>query len=310
MKKTTTSFIFFALMSSAVAMSAPVMAGDTSARKATQKVVNIDQNEVNKKAISDKANSQYDLLKEVNKGISEGFRKVIDATQFLKEGKQKEAIKALQEATGKFDIALAADPDIALIPIASGLNISELIITPEAIRVQTRLAKELLEDYKVQAARAILLPLRDEMVTRTTFLPMTTYPDAIKLASKMLVDGKTEAAQEILATALSTFVQENSVIPLSILRVEAIIQSASMLDKEKDKEKVLTLLHAADQQLQVAKLLGYTDEDSALYDDLSAQIKVLEKEAKGDNVVEKLYKDLKSSISKLIGAKSKPAADK
>ena len=267
-------------------------------------VVSKEQDKANKKAIVAKAKSQSDLLKEVNKDVSEGFKDVLEATKLIKEDKLKDAIKKLQDATGKFDVALAANPDLGLVPVAGSVAVSELITTPESIKAQVKLATEFLEDSKVQAARALLAPLQDDMVTSTTYLPMATYPDAIKLATKMLVDGKKDAALATLATALSTFVEEESVIPLSLLRAEAMIVAASELDKEKEKEKALILLDAAQQQLQIATALGYTTRSTELYEDLSDQIKALKKEVKGGNVVERLYKKLKASFSNLISKKS------
>ena len=272
--------------------------------EATKPAVSKAQDKANKKAIVDKANTQNELLKEVDKGIGEGLNKVVEATQLIKDDKVKEAIKALQEATGKFDIALAANPELGLIPIASAVKITELNTAPAIVKAQVEVAKDLLDKNKVQAARAILYPLQDDMVTKTTLLPMTTYPDAIKLATKMLVDGKKDAALATLATSLSTFVNKVSVIPLSLIRVEAMIMAAADLDKEKEKNKVFTLLLAAEDQLEIATLLGYTSNDSALYSDIESQIKALKKEAKGDNVVEKLYKKLKASLKSLIGKKS------
>ena len=274
------------------------------ALKASKPAVSKAQDNANKKAIADKAKKQVDLLKEVDKGIVDGFKKVIEATKLIKEDKTKEAIKALQDATGKFDLALAANPKLALIPIASTVRINELITTPEAIKAQTKLVKEFLEASKVQAARKVLAPLQDELVTRTTSLPMTTYPDAIKLATKMLVEGKKEAASATLATALSTFVDETSIVPLSLVRVESMVLAASELNKETGKDKALVLLSAADQQLQVAAELGYTTKNSSLYAGLSQQIKALKKEITGGNVVEKMYSKLKSSIKNLIGKNS------
>ena len=300
------------LLLGALAVSPAVLAEAKQEKTAevTKPAVSKEQDSVNKKAINDKAKSQNALLKEVNEGVSEGFEKVIEAAKLITADKPKEAIKALQDATGKFDIALAANPDLGLIPIASSVRMTELITNPVALKAQTSFAKELLGQSKVQSAKAILAPLQDDMVTRTTLLPMTTYPDAIKLATKMLVEGKKDAALATLSTAFSTFVDEVSVIPLSLLRVESMIASASELDKEKDKDRVLVLLDAASDQLEVATLLGYTAKDSKLYADLVTQIKALKKEAKGGNVVEKLYKDLKESIKGLIEKKSKQESSK
>jgi len=285
-----------------------VKATTTTTNKAsdTQKTsVKSKQDKANKKAIIKKAKSQNNLLKEVNKGVGEGFKKVFEATKLIKEDKPKEAIKKLQEATGLFDVALAANPKLALIPVASDIKITELLTTPELIKVQTDLAKEFLNDSKVQAARAVLAPMQDDIITRTVSLPMTTYPDAIKLATKMLVEKNKDAALSTLKTALSTMVEKVSVIPLSLLRVEATITTASNLDKEKDKDEVLILLNIAKQQLEVATALGYTTEQSELYEDISSQIKALKKEVTGGNVVEKLYSKLKTSMTNLIGKHDK-----
>lgn len=273
-------------------------------------VVSKEQDKANKKAIVAKAKIQSDLLKEVNKDVSEGFKDVLEATKLIKEDKLKEAIKKLQDATGKFDVALAANPDLGLVPVAGSVRVSELITTPESVKAQVKLAMAFLLDSKVQAARALLAPLQDDMITSTTMLPMATYPDAIKLATKMLIDGKKDEALATLATALSTFVEEESVIPLSLLRAEAMIVAASELDKEKEKDKALTLLDAAQQQLQIATALGYTTKSTELYEDLSDQIKALKKEIKGGNVVERLYKKLKTSFSNLISKKSEQSEKK
>jgi len=268
------------------------------------------QDNANKQAVKNKAQSQANLLEEVNKDVLDGFKKVVEAGRLIAQGKEKEAIKALQDATGKFDIALAANPKLGLVPIEGTVNVSELITTPDAVKGYTSLAIDLLKDSKVQAARAVLQPLRDDMVTRTVYLPMTTYPDAIKLATKLLVDGKKEAALAVLTTALSTFVEKVSVIPLSLVRVEAMVLAASELDKEKEKDKALALLDASEVQLDLAVALGYTDDDSALYEDLKDQIKALKKEIKGGNIVERLYKKLNASIKSLMDKSSKQTETK
>ena len=139
---------------------------------------------------------------------------------------------------------------------------------------------------------------------------MTTYPDAIKLATKMLVEGKKDAASATLATALSTFVDEVSVVPLSLVRVEAMMLTASELDKDKDKDKALILLNAAEEQLKVATALGYTTKNAKLYEDLSEQIAALKKEVTGGNIVEKMYTKLKASIKNMIKKSSEEHNDK
>lgn len=82
------------------------------------------------------------------------------------------------------------------------------------------------------------------------------------------------------------------------------MDQASKLDKKTEKIKVQELLKSAKEQLEIAKLLGYTDENSKDYEDLISQIKNLEKEVKGKNAVEKLYDKMKNSFNTLIKKES------
>lgn len=264
----------------------------------------IQQQVTQNKAIAAQEKKQNELLDKINQDVLDGFNKVGEATKLLGEGKEKEAINMLATATGKFDIVLAENPDAGLMPIEAGVDVTALLTTPETVEAQVKLAKDLLSDSRVQAARAVLSPLSDEIVTRTSYLPMSTYPDAIKLASKALVAGNKEEALDILATALSTVVTKVSVIPLALVRAESMIVAASALDKEADKDKAMSLLDEAEQQLKLAVALGYTDKHSEAYKDISTQIKAVKKEAKGSNAVEKLYTKLKTSVKGLLGKHS------
>ena len=299
------------LVSATLAISPTVLADASNTSNATKTATGttapakksadeIKQDKVNKAAIKAHEKSQNDLLKHIDKGVAEGFSNVSKAVKLIAEKKEKEAIKLLQDATGKFDIAIAAKPEIALIPIDAKVVVHELTTTPAAIKAQVALANGFLKDSKVQAARAVLLPLRDDIESHSVFLPMRTYPDAIKLATKMLVDGKKEAALATISTAFSTIVEKTAITPLSLIRVAAITQSASLVDKEKEKDKALILLGAAEEQLKIATALGYTSEHSDLYKDLSTQIAALKKEITGGNVVERLYKKLRDSIASLM----------
>lgn len=257
-------------------------------------------------AIDTQKNKEKEKLDIINESVLEGFKKIDEATTILldKKGNEKAAIKALEVATGKFDVALANDPNLALVPIEAGIFANELQTTPEDIRVSIKLAIDLLEDNKVRDARLLLTPMLDELVISTTYLPMNTYPDAIKKATKELIDGKKEDAIETLDVALSTLVTKQSIIPLGVIRAENLVKTASNMDKEKDKDTIKKYLKDAENQLQISILLGYADKHSQAYNDLESQIKTLRKEVKGKNIVEKLYDKLKASFSQLIGEHS------
>ena len=253
-----------------------------------------------KQAIKQEQKTQSDLLKEVNIGVSQGAAKVIKAIKLLDENKDKEALAELQAATGKFDVALAANPELALVPVDSFVKISELVTTPDKLKAQLKLAKKMLADGKVQVARELLEAMQDELRISIVYLPMGTYPDAIKLATKYLLEEKREDAKAILITAINTLVTEDEIIPLGLIRAKSLVDQASKLDKTADKKTIQELLKSAKDQLEIAKLLGYTDENSAAYEDLKGQIEALEKEVKGKNAVEKLYEKIANSFNKLI----------
>lgn len=267
--------------------------------------LNAEQQASSNKAIHAQAEKQNAMLQAINENVAAGFEKVKLAMRLLtqpeqNEQKQKAAIEALEAASAKFDIALVAKPDLGLIPVDSHVTISELITTPDAIHKVTDEAIYLLNDGKLIQARELLAPMRDDMISQTTLLPMKTYPDVIKQATAELIKGNREKAVNMINQAFSTFVIKRSVLPLSLLRAEGFLIDASKLDKKKDKEKILGLLDAAQSQLEVATLMGYTDEKSKAYEDLKTQIKALKKEVKGKNVVEKLYHRLKQSFRHLI----------
>lgn len=265
---------------------------------------NVTTNSINKsgkQVVSKQEKKQQDLLIDVDKKVRDAFQQVGKAVKLLQaEGKEKQALVALEKAVGQFDTIVAARPELSLVPIQSGVVVTELATTSVMIKRNTELAIDLLKDNKVLAARTLLEPMQDDMVSTSVFLPMATYPDAIKKATKALVDGKKEQSLDIIAAALNTFVVKESVIPLGLVRAQDRLKKAAKLDKEKDKSKIKTLLEAATNDLEMARLLGYTDKEGLAYDNITEQIKEIHKEVEGKNVVEKMYDKIATSFKKLL----------
>lgn len=307
--KTQNNILYTALLVLGITVSSAAVASSALQQNDKSDTAMSQQNQANDKAVKEREQTQNNLLETVNEGVREGFQKVTQASQQISEGKDAEAIKSLEQAMGKFDIALAADPNLGLIPIESSVNVSQLMIKPETVEAYTSTAIDYLKQSQLQAARALLLPLRDEMLTRTIYLPMTTYPDAIKLATKLLIKGDKKAATDTIVTAFSTLVEKVSVVPLSLIRVEAMVMAASKLDKEKNKEHAKELIEASEEQLNLAVALGYTNEDSHLYENIQSQLKALKTEINGGNVVQRLYKKLNNSIKNLMDKIAKQTED-
>jgi len=101
----------------------------------------------------------------------------------------------------------------------------------------------------------------------TVSIPLGTFPLAIKNAIAQINAGKTKEAALVLDEVLNTLVERTEIIPLPLLRAEALLTVASELEhkedltKEKSRAEVLKLANAAKEKLKLAELLGYGSKD-------------------------------------------------
>ncbi len=238
-------------------------------------------------------------FKKAPKEIEEALNASSLAMQSLQHKKVDEAKKQLKIATEKFDLALKNNPALDIVPLDEQIAVFETLSSAKEIQHTLTEAQELLTNYKLNEARAVLTPLRDEMDIETVSLPMKVFPIATKDALKALNKGDTKGAIIIMAEAYNTFLVENAVIPLPLLKAQDLIADASSLDKSK-KEEATKLLDGAKEELERANLLGYTSKHSPEYKALVDSINAIEKEIKGKNVVEKLYDKLKEDFVSLV----------
>lgn len=187
------------------------------------------------------------------------------------------AVEALARATGKLDIVLAADPQLALAPVHVGVATYDVVTTPEAVIALRTRAEEALEDGRLQDGRHLIADLASEQVISVTSLPLATYPAAIKQAAALIHDGNPVEAAAVLETALSTLIVEETVIPLPLARAAARLSNAQPLSEkpqrsDDEQAQLQRLLADARTQLDLARALGYaTKRDlDALYDALKA----------------------------------------
>jgi predicted ATP-grasp superfamily ATP-dependent carboligase len=250
---------------------------------------------VGKEAAYQKAN-----FKKAPKEVFEGLQKTLEAINALEHKDTASAKKHLEAATKAFDAALKANPNLKLVPIANEIEVKAFSGDVNLIQKAIKTAEKLLHDNDTQAARALLLPLEDEMVIATQFIPMDIYPIATKDAAKALEEGNVEKSLAILMTGLSTMVIDTVVIPIPLLTAQDLVIAASQLEKSKKKE-ASALLEAAQKELEKAVLLGYTKKHAPEYKAIMHEIKAIQKEIKGKNAVEKLYVHIKESFKKLLG---------
>ena len=253
-----------------------------------------------KEAVSKQEAKSSELKKLVNADVSKGLEKVRQAVKTLDQGKSKECLALLKEAVGSFEVALAADPKLNMVPVSSLVQAQELYTNPGTLERELSYARELLRDGKVQEARSLLLPLRSDISVRTTFMPMKTYPDAIRQAIASLVNGKNDDAKAVLASAMSTLVvTEEVAAPIPLVTARSLVDEASKMDKSK-KDDILATLQSAKDQLEVARLLGYLPEDAKQYAEMRDRIQKIESEVKGENKATAMYPELKAALAKWL----------
>ncbi len=246
------------------------------------------------------------MSKKAPKEVMDGLKETFVALKALQMNNVKEAKKALTSATKLFDTAFKNNPQLSLVPIAQKVEVNDFTGNAKTIKHIINAAQKLLADNDTQAARAILLPLQDEMTFSTQLLPMKIYPQATKQALKDLNKGKKKQAFGDIVTALNSTVVSTVVLPLPLLTAQDLVLEASKLEKSK-KDQALKLLTSAQDELTKAELLGYTKKDSKAYKSLEKEISNIKTEIKGKNMVDKMYDHIKNSFEKLIAKHKKEA---
>jgi len=257
--------------------------------------------EVSKDALTsakvDAQSKEKNVIKEAVEAIALTQKVLVS----LDKNDTKEAKKDLESAIGKLEVALSAKDSPKLLPIDARIRVSEYLGSAKDVKKGINATIDLLKEHKVQEARVIINALVSEIDVASLNIPVSTYPDALKLASSYLHDGKVDQAKEVLVTALSTLVEDVVVVPIPIAKVATLVDTASKIAKN-EKEQALKHLTFAKDELEKAELLGYTSKSDVTYENLYAQIKKVEKEIKGKNKAEKFFEEL---IDKLKSFKEK-----
>ena len=271
-----------------ISLAAAALLAGTSLSAATSEQVGA---QAVKKAEKRAHDDQQTVVKEAVEAVALTQKVLADLDK-----KNIEAAKAdLEKAIGKLEVVLAHKNAPALLPIDSAITATEYVGDLKSIRQTLDAVKKLLVVDKVQEARRLLDTLQSEIDIVTVNLPLISYPQALKLAAKYLNEGKAKEAQDVLSMALGTLVQNEIVIPLPLLKAQALIEAASKINKS-DKKQALEHLEAARMELKIAEALGYTSSSDTSYKMLDEAIEKVEKEIKGPNKAEKLFEELMSKL--------------
>ncbi len=250
---------------------------------------------VTSKAVkSAKAKAESGKLKVIEEAVSAVVltQNVLDA---LDKNDVEKAKRELEKAIGKLEIVLAHKDAPALLPIDSVITATEYMGDLKSIKETLSAVKKLLATKKVQEARRLLDTLQSEIDIVTVSLPLISYPQALRLSARYLNEGKIKEAGDVLQMALDTLVRSETIIPLPLLKAQALIEAAQKVAKS-DKQQALKHLDAAKKELKIAEALGYTSGSDTTYKMLDDAIGAVEKEIRGKNRAEKLFEELMEKL--------------
>jgi hypothetical protein len=214
-------------------------------------------------AKSDQSQSQTEEKRKSLLGDATGaIQDTQAALKYLDESKTKEALAALERATGKLDIILARDPKLELAPAAVGVVTYDVQGGLDTVKKVRQQAEDLIADGRLQEARRLLKNLASETVISVTNIPLATYPDAIKSAVKLIDQNKKDEAKRVLQTALNTQVVTDTIIPLPVVKAQEALKNAESLAEKKNRTKdendrLKASMDQAREQLEFAQALGY-----------------------------------------------------
>jgi tetratricopeptide (TPR) repeat protein len=251
---------------------------------------------VNTKAVSD---ARSDAVKKEVKLIQEAISSLKLTTEALKDldkNDPKKAQEDIEKALGKLEVILSSKDAPKSLPIDNTMVVYEYIGDKETLKESVKEVKKLINDGKIQVARELLDTLRSEIDVGVVALPLATYPDALKLAGKYIHDKKIEKAKGVLQLALSTFDKSISVIPIPLIKATELLAVSASLSKEGKKDEALKYLQSAEDELDMAEILGYVSHSDSTYKSLHESIKEVRKEIKGKNEAQKLFDKLKESL--------------
>ncbi|WP_024787767.1 MULTISPECIES: YfdX family protein [unclassified Lebetimonas] len=249
--------------------------------------------QVSKKAVikAEKKAQNTELANEAVKAI----QYTQDTLIYISGKNTKKAKDSIKKAIGELSDLLNRPNTPYLLPVDVQINAYQYQGDVKDVKKLASEAKILVAENKLPQAREVLNSLRSEIVIKTINLPIATYPAALNLALKYINEGKAKEAKDVLSMALSTLVETDTIIPIPLIKAQALVKNASESVK-KDKNQALKYLDEAKKQLSLAEILGYTSTSDTTYKMLKEQITQLEKEIKNGNKTENIFKKLLQKI--------------
>ena len=221
--------------------------------------------------------------KEIVKEAADAFKATETALIALNNDQPKQAQAALEVVSGNLHLLVARDPALGMVPIDVQAQVIEGVTDLKTIKKLEDDLEDLVDAGRYQAARPIMESLVDEIRVTTVYLPLATYPAAIDKIAPLIDAGKIDEAKQQLLDVLDTYVAEEEVTPLAIIRAEEKLTEAFQVEHKSDlsnqetRNKIEKLVEAAQHDIKVAQTLGYgvKDDYEVLYDGIDALKKAI-----------------------------------
>jgi hypothetical protein len=223
-----------------------------------------------------------------------------DALKYLDEDKTKDALAALERATGKLDVILARDPKLELAPASIAVVTYDVQGGLDAVQRVREQAEHFMQEGRLQDARRLLKNLASETVISVNNIPLATYPDAIKASVRLIDQAKKEDAKRLLQTALNTQVITETIIPLPVAKTQEALKTAESLAEKKDRTKednehLKTAMDEAQHELEFAQALGYGGKKD--FDTMYQQLAEIQDKTSGNKSGTDFFEKIKASIA-------------
>ncbi len=245
--------------------------------------------------------------KQIVKEAVDAFEATKTALKALENDQPKQALAALEVVSGNLHLLLARNPALGLIPIDIQVQVLEGVTDLKTINTLQDELDDLIDDKQYQAARLIVDSLVDELRVTTVYLPLASYPAALDKIAPLIDEGKIEQAKEQLVDILNTYVSDQEITPLGILRAEGELTEAFQVEHSEDlsqqesKNKIEKLINEAEQHIKVAQTLGYgmKQDYKSLYDSINV-LKTAVRKAKITTEWAAIKKSLSAFKNKIV----------
>ena len=263
---------------------------------------------VNKKVEKAQQDQTAEKRKAVFEEATTAIRETKNALKALDEKKTKEALAALERASGKLTIILGRAPELALVPSDVSVVTYDILADIDAVKALRDEIEDALDDGRVQQARRLIRNLASETVISVTNIPLATYPDAIKNAAKLIDEEKLDEAKKELQLALNTLVITDTIIPLPVAAAENYLKEAETLAEKSDRskeenERLADLLKDARKELEFAKVLGYGSKKD--FKNLYKQLDQIEDKTKGGKSGKGFFDKIKGYLKDTVKSSQK-----